>query len=62
MCSECHQYECPSSCPNASSPQVYAYCELCDKKIYEGEEYYRLADMNICERCVNKAYTTAEME
>jgi hypothetical protein len=62
MCSECGFSKCPSGCPNADPPRLFARCDLCNKKIYEWDEYYDIADMKICESCVYKSGTVAEME
>lgn len=38
------------------------YCEKCNGEIYEGEEYYYIAEMKICEDCIDNFRTTAEAE
>ena len=62
MCEVCHRYICPSACPNAPEPPVYAKCEICGAKIYDGDAYYEIEDHKFCEACVSGAYRTAEVE
>lgn len=52
MCAECRQTPCHPSCPNAEPAEVNGYCYLCGCKIYEGDTYYRLDDMDFCEECI----------
>ena len=58
MCSICHRNPCPSACPNAPEPPVYAECENCGEVILEGNDYYEIGEHNFCEECVR--HTTAE--
>lgn len=62
MCSECGFSICPSGCPNADPPRVFAHCEFCNEEIYEWDEYYDVASLIVCESCIRKCRTTAEME
>ena len=62
MCDYCHQYTCPSGCPNAPDPPIYAHCEICDEPIYDGDEYYKINEHNYCEACVLNSYRTAEVD
>lgn len=61
MCEYCHQYQCPSRCPNAKEPPIFDYCEECGEPIYDGDEYYHIGDKNYCEACVQSSYRTAEV-
>lgn len=62
MCSECWKNPCDPRCPNAPEPAVVYYCELCGDEIYEGDEYWELLDSYFCERCINQAQNTAEVD
>lgn len=62
MCDICKQYKCPSSCPNAPEPPVFARCSECGDKIYDGDVYYEIINEYICEDCVDNARKTAEVE
>lgn len=53
MCAECHQNPCSPQCPNADEPEPEFLCEICSAPVYEGEEYYLINDMSICECCVD---------
>lgn len=61
MCEYCQRYICPSGCPNAKEPQIFAYCEDCGEPIYDGDEYYDIGGHKYCEACVHKSYRTAEV-
>ena len=60
MCSICHQNPCPSACPNAPDPAVFAECENCGEDILEGDDYYEIDEHKFCEECVR--HTTAEVD
>lgn len=62
MCDLCHYSICPSSCPNADEPPVFAKCEICGEPIYDGDEYFEIDDKPYCEACVYGCYRTAEVE
>lgn len=64
MCEYCHQYICPSGCPNAreSDPEIFARCDSCGTKIYDGEEYYELNGQYFCEDCVEEGRKIAEVK
>lgn len=62
MCEVCHQYQCPSSCPNAPAPTVFGVCSECGCDIYIGEDYYEVINEYICEDCMWEARKTAEVE
>ena len=40
MCEICHQFRCPSGCPNAPDPPAVATCKHCGEEIVVGDEYY----------------------
>lgn len=61
MCEYCRRYICPSGCPNARVPQIFAECEVCRLDIYEGDEYYEIGEHKFCEACVMGGYRTAEV-
>lgn len=61
MCEICHCSTCPSGCPNAPEPPVYAECDECGETIYDGDEYYEIGDHKFCESCVVSGYRTAEV-
>lgn len=61
MCEYCHQYRCPSGCPNAPEPPIFNHCEACGAEIYDGDEYYEIDDHVYCESCVQGGYRTAEV-
>ena len=61
MCEYCHKYICPSACPNAPDPPVFAKCSACGAEIYDGEDYYEIFDECICLDCVFDARKTAEV-
>lgn len=62
MCEICRRYICPSGCPNAPEPPLFAECEGCGAEIYVGDEYYEIADHKYCEACVLGGYRTAEVD
>ena len=59
MCSICHQYTCPGSCPNAEEPPVFAVCDSCGEYIHHGDKYYEIGEYKYCEGCVSEE--TAEV-
>ena len=61
MCEICHQTFCPSGCPNAPEPPVFAECDSCGTEIYDGNEYYEINGCNYCEDCVSDGHKTAEV-
>ena len=61
MCEICRKSICPSSCPNASEPEIYDYCEECGEEIYDGDECYKIGDHIFCEACVKGGYRIAEV-
>lgn len=62
MCEICRQSICPSGCPNAPDPPLFAKCEACGAEIYDGDEYYKIDDHKYCESCVQGGYRTAEVD
>lgn len=60
MCKLCHQSRCPSACPNAPEPPVFAECEYCGEEIYDGDTCYKIEDDYYCTDCVTKM--TAEVD
>ena len=62
MCDICRFSICPSGCPNAPEPPVYAECEECGAEIYDGDEFYEIGEHKFCEACVMGGYKTAEVE
>ena len=62
MCSECFQYPCHPRCPNADEPDEVGRCEICNRKILEGDDVYKLLEVLICEDCVIDAHTYAERD
>lgn len=62
MCEICRQYVCPSSCPNAPEPPVFARCSMCGAEILEGEEYHEIINEPVCEECVFDSRKTAEVD
>lgn len=61
MCDICRFTVCPSGCPNAPEPPLFADCEECGEHIYDGDEYYEILDHKLCESCVCGSYRTAEV-
>lgn len=39
--------------------KAYCFCDVCGEVIYEGEEYYKIGEDNICTECVSDAKTVA---
>ena len=39
MCEICRSYPCRPRCPNYIPPKASHYCSICNKGIYDGEEY-----------------------
>lgn len=63
MCKECGHYICPSNCPNSSyEEREVCRCEICNKPILEGDEYYEIGELNYCEDCVLNGYKVAEVD
>ena len=44
MCYECLQNPCHPRCPNYIEPKTLCYCSVCEKGIYESEEYIENQD------------------
>lgn len=61
-CEYCRQYPHHPRCPEAPPPPIYARCDSCGTKIYDGDEYYEIEGNNYCEACVQGSYKTAEVE
>ena len=51
MCEICHQYRCPSGCPNAPDPEPIAICKHCLEDIVVGDEYYEYDGEKYHEDC-----------
>lgn len=62
MCIECRQYPCHPRCPNADEPMVVCRCYICNARIYDGDDMYKIEDMNFCENCITDSKTTAIYE
>ena len=62
MCEYCRQYTCPSSCPNAPEPPVFAECSLCGNDILDGDDYYEINGDYYCEDCIDERRRTAEVD
>lgn len=60
MCHICLQTPCHPRCPNANEPDLFALCVNCDRKIFEGDDYYELDGEPWCEDCIEKSRKTAE--
>lgn len=58
MCDECRSTPCNPSCPYEETPPVYC-CEICGAEIYEGDYWWDVNDMILCEDCVNDMRRTA---
>ena len=60
MCSFCGHYRCSRGCPeDVSAERVFAACDGCSRKIYEGDDYFQLDGVIYCEDCVYDARRTA---
>ncbi len=53
MCAECRQTPCHPSCPNSEPSAMIAKCYLCGERIFEGDIYYQLDDMEFCVECIS---------
>ena len=62
MCEYCRQSICPSSCPNAPEPPVFAECCECGAEILLGDDYYDINGDYYCEECIHVRRKTAEVE
>lgn len=62
MCEVCRQSKCPSACPNAPAPSVFAECYGCGADIVDGDEYYDIDGDYYCENCIYERRKTAEVE
>lgn len=51
MCSECRYTPCHPRCPNYV-PKTIFYCDLCGEPIEEGEEFYKIDNLNFHEDCL----------
>ena len=60
MCDICLQSPCNPRCPNAEEPKVYTRCEVCGGKIYEGDDFYKVLDIDVCEDCLQNSRKCAE--
>ena len=61
-CECCRMYTCPSSCPNAPDPPVFAECVGCGNDILDGDDYYDINGDYYCEDCIYERRKTAEVE
>lgn len=52
MCEICHQNPCHVRCPNSDEDGKCYKCDECGYDIYEGDVYYRIEEMIICEECI----------
>ncbi len=43
-------------------PEIYAYCDICDEPIYDGDKYYDINGIKYCEACINSCECMAECE
>jgi len=48
--------------PDGIGPRTCCLCDECGEDIYEGETYYRIGGLNLCEACVEDARTEAEYD
>ncbi len=62
LCSICLNTPCLSGCPNAPEPKIVTKCDECGEYIRDGDVYYRICDLNICEECVSADRREAEYE
>lgn len=62
MCQECRQYPCDPRCPNAPDPRVVCECDNCGKEIREGDTMWDLDIGIVCEECIDRHRTDAEIE
>lgn len=61
MCEICRMSPCHSRCPNAPDTPV-CKCEICGENIYAGEVMYVIEGENICENCIDRGRTYAELD
>ncbi len=54
MCAVCKQIPCHASCPNAPEPNPMHRCGKCGGGIFEGDKYFRDANLKICGDCMNE--------
>lgn len=40
---------------------IYCTCFICGEEILDGDEYYEIADYNVCESCIEDAHTYASV-
>lgn len=59
MCSVCGRIPCRAACPNATV-YIAAICDVCNAAIFDGDTFYRIEDMAVCEDCIENARRTAE--
>lgn len=52
MCAICHSAPCHPRCPNAPEPIAIDDCYLCDIPILEGEGYFTVGSVAVCNSCV----------
>lgn len=62
MCSECRRTPCHPRCPNANEPPVVCKCDICGDGIYDGDAFYVIGELNVCEDCVDNSKTYAEID
>lgn len=61
MCDECRHSPCITRCPNYEEKPLF-YCDRCGEGIFNGEIYYKIADMMLCEDCISDSKTYAEWD
>jgi len=61
MCDLCLHYPCVTACPNYEEDPV-CYCSECGEGIFRGDIYYEIADMMLCEDCINDCKHYAEYD
>ena len=40
--------------------KIYCFCDACGEPIYEGEDYFKIGEDNICPACISDAKTVAK--
>ena len=62
MCQECRQHPCDPRCPNAPEPKAVCRCDNCGGKIYDGDTMWKFDIGIVCEECVDRFRTYADLE
>ena len=60
ICGACNGHI--AGCPEGKQPEPEHCCDGCGHAFYNGDAYYEIADMKLCEDCVNDSKKTFDID